>query len=447
VFTEGSIGARLGPARGRRPGVVVMGLHVNGVGVVHTVARAGVAVVGLDARPRQPGFRSRLARTAVSPNPEKEPAALLAFLRRLAAGLEGRWVLLPTNDEYAEFIAREQAALAPHFAFAALPPDTLGLVSDKWRFHGVVARLGIPGPATICPGSADELGARAGGLAFPCIVKPIMTSMWKGTGRGKAVVAGTPAELLDHYRRLTSRPGDLVVQELIPGGDETVHFYFAYYDRTGRPRSEFTARKIRQYPPRFGTTCLAESRWVPEIADTSRRLLAALDYRGLVDVEFKRDPRDGVFKIIEVNARIGLQHQLAAAAGANLPLAAWHDLAGVSGPPAPPPRDGVKWMILDRDLESAAHYLRRGELTPADWLASLRGVRSVATLDWRDPRPFLSLFGAPTIKASAVILAACAAGVLRSVVRRVRGPRPRRGAAPRPAADTTPAGWGAKAGR
>lgn len=418
---------------GRTPGVVVMGLHVNGVGVVHTVARAGVAVVGIDARPRQPGFRSRLARPLACPDPEKQPGELLAFLQELAARLPGRWVLLPTSDEFAEFIAREQAALAAHFAFATLPLETLALVSHKWRFHGVVERLGIAAPATLCPRSTAELEAVAGTLAYPCIVKPVLTSMWKGTGRGKAVVAATPAELLAQHARLSAGPGDLLVQELIPGGDGDVYFYFAYYDRAARPRSEFTARKIRQYPPRFGTTCLAESRWEPAIAETSRRLLTSLAYRGLVDVEFKRDPRDGRFKIIEVNPRIGLQHQLAAAAGANLPLALWHDLTGVPAPAPAPPRDGVKWTILDRDVESAAYYLRRGDLTPAAWRDSLRGVRVVAALDWRDPRPFLSLFGRSTAKAAAIIFTVCATSLLGALARGLRSLTPRLVRAPRDA--------------
>jgi predicted ATP-grasp superfamily ATP-dependent carboligase len=396
--------------RARRFGAVVFGLHVNGLGVFQHMVRQGIPVIGLDDRPGQPGFASRYGAKHVCPNPEREPEALLAFLQRLAAETPWRGVLFPTNDEFVLFISRYQALLEKDWEFALASPEVLETLNHKWLFHRLVERHGIPVPRTFCPESADELANIARDLAFPALLKPVKTSMWKGTGRGKVFLAGRPGELLDGYRRLSAGPGDLVAQELVPGGDDQVYFYFAYYDRRSEPVVEFTARKIRQYPPGFGTTCLAESVWVPEMAERSRRLLSGLGYQGLVDVEFKRDERDGGFRIIEVNPRLGLQHQLAAGAGADLTVAAFEDLTGAPRRPAATPafREGVKWMIVDRDLESACLGVRAGRLTPREWLRSIRGRQVWAVWDRRDLRPFLGLLRLRTLACAAYLLAGAA---------------------------------------
>lgn len=408
------------------PGVLVLGLSVNGLGVLQRMAHRGLPVLGMDDRPQQVGFRSRYGRKLVCPSPRSEGRRLVAFMVDTARSTGRRWVIIPTNDEFAEFVSTWREDLSAAFDFALPAHETLLAFSDKWRFHQLAQRHGIAAPVTVCPQSPADLEAWRGHQAFPCLIKPVSTAFWKGSGKGKAFVATSFAELLRGYEEL-SPGGEVVIQEVIPGGDDHVYFYFAYYDRSGRPHGEFTARKLRQYPPRYGTTCLAESVWMPEMAETSRRFLESQGYRGLVDVEFKRDPRDGTFKIIEINPRLGLQHQLAAGAGADLPWIAYRELAGVAAEPDPVPRDGVKWAILDRDLVSAHHYLVRGELSPSEWWASLRGLTVMATWDWRDPRPFLSLLRLRPLASATYIARRCivdAIGAAGRPLRAGRGSRP-----------------------
>jgi predicted ATP-grasp superfamily ATP-dependent carboligase len=119
-----------------------------------------------------------------------------------------------------------------------------------------------------------------------------------------------------------------MVQELIPGGDDTLYTVGSYVARDGRPLGVFSGRKLRQTPPGIGTCRVGEAVWVQDAVDAALRLLEAFDYFGLSQVEFKRDPRDGKFKLMEINPRLWQWHGLATACGVDLPRIAHADLAG-----------------------------------------------------------------------------------------------------------------------
>ncbi len=402
-------------------GALVMGLHLNGTGILQTMAAHGVPVAGIDHRRGQPGFWTRYGRTLVCPDPARDPRALLAFLVELAGRLGWGAVLFPTSDEFVVFVARHREALAPAFDVTVPPAEVVDAVIDKWRFHRLAQRHGIPAPATFRPASLDEVRGLRSELRFPCLVKPVVTASWKGTGRERAVLVPTAGELEAIWTRVSSVPGEVIVQERIPGGDDRLEFYFACYDRASRPLGEFTARKIRQYPAGVGSTCLAESARCPDLTAWSRRLLGALGYQGLVDVEFKRDPRDGALKVIEVNPRLGLQHRLARRTGVDLAFAAFCDAIGRTAD-VPAPRDtvpGVKWLVVSRDLERAHEELARGTLSVPGWLHSVRGPKVDATWDWRDPGPFVRSLRRRTLVAAAGIAAHVVRWIATAVVARV----------------------------
>jgi predicted ATP-grasp superfamily ATP-dependent carboligase len=90
---------------------------------------------------------------------------------------------------------------------------------------------------------------------------------------------------------------------------------------------------------------VGEAVWVQEVVDDALALLRAFGYRGLSQVEFKRDPRDGRFKLMEINARLWQWHGLATACGVDLPRIAYADLTGEELPPAQMNGNGKRWAI------------------------------------------------------------------------------------------------------
>jgi predicted ATP-grasp superfamily ATP-dependent carboligase len=177
-----------------------------------------------------------------------------------------------------------------------------------------------------------------------------------------------------------------MLQDIVPGGDEELYTLGSYLDADSRPLAQFTGHKLRQHPPRFGHVSMAESRWVPELAESGLRLLRELGYHGVSQVEFKRDPRDGRYRLMEVNARHWMWHSLASACGVNLSLTAYRDAIGE---PCFAPRqvDGPKWVVSLTDARDAFSRWRHGQERLLPWLMSYRHVRVDGLYSVRDPLP------------------------------------------------------------
>jgi predicted ATP-grasp superfamily ATP-dependent carboligase len=153
----------------------------------------------------------------------------------------------------------------------------------------------------------------------------------------------TRAELDEAWERAS--PYDPLVQELIPGGDEELYSLGSYLSADGEALGLFCGRKLRQTPPGVGTARVGEAVWVDEVVEQGLALVRGLGVRGIAQTEFKRDPRDGVFKLMEVNPRLWQWHGLAAACGVDLPRIAYWDLLGARLPPARSNGTSKRWAI------------------------------------------------------------------------------------------------------
>ena len=190
--------------------------------------------------------------------------------------------------------------------------------------------------------SVEDLERGAEEIGFPCIFKPVESLAFKTRFRRHVLEIGSADELREVYAKVDDC-GTLMLQDIVPGGDEELYTLGSYLDAQSRPLAQFTGHKLRQHPPRFGHVSMAVSKWVPELAEAGLRLLHELGYHGVSQVEFKRDPRDGRYRLMEVNARHWMWHSLGTACGVNLSLAAYRDAIGepyMSRPPGRRPQVG-----------------------------------------------------------------------------------------------------------
>jgi predicted ATP-grasp superfamily ATP-dependent carboligase len=263
-------------------------------------------------------------------------------------------------------------------------------IIDKGHQHAVARSVGFPVPATVTPGDEADLEAAGGELRFPVILKPRHAPEFRRRFRTQ-VLEAADAEALRRAWDLAA-PYDPQVSEVIPGDDSCLWSLGSYRDAAGRPLASFTGRKLRQWPPRFGTARAAESRWDPGLAGRCHELLDALGYHGISQVEVKRDPRDGRDYLIEVNPRSWLWVGLATACGVNLPHACWLDAVG--RPRAWPAghRSGERWMLAGKHLVDSAREIRGGDWSVRPFLRSLRPPITDGVLDVRDPQPALALY-------------------------------------------------------
>jgi D-aspartate ligase len=327
----------------RPPAVVVGSRWVNGLAAIRSLGREGVPVLALDQRPWALGFKSRYALPLIAPDPGTGEDAFVAFLASLGDALERPMPIFPTHDDGVNAIARGQGELGDRFRYPFPPWETLARIQNKRRQLEAAAAAGIDVPRTGHPDSATEAARLAEELGYPVLLKPAEPTDFKRRYRRQAFRCETREELDDAFERV--EPFEPMVQEVVPGGDDALYSLGSYLDRGGRPLGVFCGRKLRQTPPGVGTCRVGEAIWVDAVVDAGLRLLKALDYQGLSQVEFKRDTRDGRYKLMEVNPRLWQWHGLAGACGVDLPYVAYCDLLGQRPPQASMNGRRRRWAI------------------------------------------------------------------------------------------------------
>jgi predicted ATP-grasp superfamily ATP-dependent carboligase len=373
---------------------VVLSLFDTGLGVIRSLGRAGIPVLGLDSNPVMPGFASRFCQAKLSPDPVHEPEALLEFLMREGEKMELPGVLMPASDAYVIFIARYREALYQHFLFT-LPPDPVleGLVNKRIQYE-LAERIGIPLAKSYYPESIAEVEQLKHELEYPVFIKPYLGHLWReiyGSSH-KGFKVDTPTELVARYREIFQNSLQAMVQSIILGPDSNLFEVNFYFGKHGDLQAVFTHRKIHQYPPHFGVASCAESVYYPELVEIGMKLMRGFDYRGVGFIEFKRDDRDGILKLIELNPRFTQQNALAIDCGVNIPLVQYLDMIGEPHDPMINFKAGRKWMDLVIDFPSFWEYYRNHETTVLEWLKSWQGVRSFPVFALDDLGPFFKKY-------------------------------------------------------
>jgi predicted ATP-grasp superfamily ATP-dependent carboligase/ubiquinone/menaquinone biosynthesis C-methylase UbiE len=371
--------------------------HYGALGVFRSLGRLGVAVYGLHRSDDALALQSRYARGHFVWDLDVEPArASVERLLAIARQLGDRPVLLPTNDETALFVAAHAEALRPAYRFQENSIDLVERLYNKRSMYLLARELDIPTAETIFPRSIDDVRAFAAFARFPVMLKGsdgIVLSRRSGL---KMAIVRDAAELLEAYRRLEdpSRP-DLMLQEYIPGGEDAQWMYNGYFDERSECLFGITGRKLRQTPPYTGMTSLGVCLRNDEVERLTRRFMKAIGYRGILDIGYRFDARDGRYKVLDVNPRLGATFRLFVGEGGfddglDVVRALYLDLTG-QPVPAARAREGRKWFVEDLDLRSSLRYHADGVLSVGAWLRSFTGVGESAWFARDDLRPFAAL--------------------------------------------------------
>jgi len=372
-------------AEQRHPAVVLQVSWANGLDIIRDLAAADVPLLAVDANPRALGLHSRLAAGMVCPDPREDEEAFIVFLEQLGPRLPRRAVLFPTHDQYIWPISKNAPRLEPWYLIPFSRWATMQRLHDKREQLETAQRAGVDIPRTVFVDGDDDLARGADEIGFPAIFKPVESLAFKTRFRRHVLEIASRDELLQVYDKVRDC-GTLMLQDIVPGGDEELYTLGSYLDDQSRPLAQFTGHKLRQHPPRFGHVSMAVSLWVPELAEAGLRLLHELGFHGVSQVEFKRDPRDGRYRLMEVNARHWMWHSLATACGVNLSLVAYSDAIG-DPYVARRQTDGLKWVVSLTDARDAFSRWRKGDEKLVPWLKSYRGVTVDGLYSLRDPLP------------------------------------------------------------
>ncbi|HKP90666.1 MAG TPA: hypothetical protein VJT75_11930 [Thermoleophilaceae bacterium] len=315
---------------------------------------------------------------------------LLANLLAFAAGAAAPPALFFQYDGDLLFVSRNRDALAERFRFTIADAELIEQLVDKTLFRELAAELGLPVPATTVLSPGAQNGPPELPFAFPVILKPVTRrdATWRPVaGKAKALIVDSPHDFAAVWPQLARAAVGIVAQEHVAGGEERIESYHAYVDERGDVAGEFTGRKIRTLPARFGHTTACEVTDEGDVRELGRHCMKVLGLGGVAKLDFKRAP-SGELKLLEVNPRFNLWHLPGAVAGVNLPALVYADLAGLPRPPARLTRPGVRWSLPWNDLRAA----RQQGVGLTRWLAWQARCETRHVVAANDPMPFLRGF-------------------------------------------------------
>lgn len=369
-----------------RVGALVVGGDHPGLGVVRSLGRRGIPVYVIEDQPcisSLSRYATKVVRVPDILDERKTVDAVLEVGRRYNLR---DWVLIPTRDETVAAFSRYRDELTGFFRVTTGPWESIEWAWDKKKTYELAETLGIPCPRTFNLKSAAELPSLYPHL--PLAIKPaVKENFFYATG-AKAWRVDTVEELHATYERAARqiRPEEILIQEIVPGDGRTQYSYCAFV-RDGRPECILTACRLRQHPREFGRAATyVETIDAPEIEDYSERFLKAIRYHGVVEIEYKRHPRTGEYKLLDVNARTWGFHALGFGCGVDFPWILYSDRMGL---PVEPVRaePGVGWMRLLTDVPTAISDMAAGALSVGGYLRSLRAARVESVFAWNDPLP------------------------------------------------------------
>jgi D-aspartate ligase len=385
----------------RTPPAVVCPLDDHmGLDIARSLSSHGVKVFAIDTVKRLPGAYSNACEFVFCPFSETtEEEAFIRFLVEFGKSLGTKAVLYPLSDRHVLLFSQYREALAPYYLYVMPPHETMVNLTTKDGLDSVSLKFSIPAPQTYFLSADTDIREVAEKVPFPAILKPTESTYWhtreitqllrKGLfqGRAKVILCHSPEELVSAFERIAVYDPRMIVQEVIPGEDSCLVYAPFYLDRNSTPLGYFSGRKYRLIPTGFGSASFVETYQDPVLRELVFRILSAVEYQGLGGLEFKQDPRDGQYKLIEFNTRFGMWDGLGVRCGVDLPFISYRDALGLPVESQFEFREGMLWVDWQRDLRAFLDYRRHGQMTFSQWRRSLKGPKMYAIYSWSDWRP------------------------------------------------------------
>ena len=361
------------------------------LGVIRSLKKKNIPTIVLNPNNKSLPCFSRYYRGITCPYAKNDEEKYVDFLINLGEKLNNKGVLLPVGDIELSVIFKNKSKLQKYYAFPPVDFDIVEKLLNKRRFYETIDKLNIPRPETYILRSESELEKISKDIVYPCILKPVYSDYFRSDFKTKLFMVKSKEELIKKYEISALKNHEVIIQEIIPGGVRNHYGFDAYYDRNCEPNGSIMYRRIRELPHDFGNGCFIESIWESELEEIITGLVKKIGYHGIIDAEFKIDPRDNEYKIIEVNPRCWMQNSLTTRCGINFPYMAYMDAIGKDFEKQVFNGKHVKWVFFPEDIFSSFIYFKKKELSIKQWINSFKGEKEYAIFSWDDPIPFCVL--------------------------------------------------------
>ena len=367
---------------------IILGGYINALGVARSLGSMGVPVIMVHYDVRDMGHVSKYIKDSIiAPHPESEEAQFIDLLMECSDRFKGG-VLIPGSDAAVVAVARHKDKLKNHYIIACPEWSIVSQYIDKKHTYALAEANGVPAPKTIVPQSIDDVKSYSQTVNFPCLVKPSQSHLFFKHFKRKMFPVDNAEQMISIYQQAEAAGLEVMLQEIIPGDDTAVVNYNAYFD-AGKPLVEFTAEHIRNGPPWWGSPRVALSKSIPEVIEPGRKILQAMGFYGYACTEFKRDARDGVYKLIEVNGRHNLSTLLAVRCGINFPWLQYRHLVENEPPTEHNFKTGIYWIDITKDIGYSIKYLRQERYSIKQYFRPYFNKHVFALFDLKDLKPFI----------------------------------------------------------
>jgi len=375
------------------PPVILLGGEANALSVARCLGRLGVTVYALN----EPGACVRFSRYCrwipLAGAGEDVAETWARFLLGSESDSLRGAVVLTCSDAGIQVLLRHRAALADKFQLDEAEPGAQLCMLDKLDTYRAAQAAGVATPRFWVAHSRQEIEALRESLVFPLLLKPRLSHVFEERFNRKHMMVADYAGLLDAFATTSDAGVEVMLVEWIPGPDDRLCSYFTYRDDAGERLFHFTKRIIRRYPFGMGSGCYHITDWNPELIEPASALLRQVGLRGLANVEFKRDERDGRLKLIECNARFVASNCLVAASGFDLAAFVYNRIVRRPQPPLSQYTLGLRLWDPIRDIASLCELRSSGAITFGGWLASVWHPQTFPFFRWSDPLPALARAG------------------------------------------------------
>ena len=370
------------------PGAVVVGAHVNALGVIRALAARRIPIVAVSTRAFDVAQHSRWvseSRQLFQLHERRE--SLVEFLEQNQARWPG-WAVFPTNDDALTALAQHHERLSRTYRLTVQAWEITADLVDKDRMHALARNVGLDVPVCYGPGTADTAEAV---VRYPVLVKPIQHDRLISLFGAKLFLARDAKQLRSATDRLNEAGLRGLVFEFVPGPDRNLCVYCVYIDAHGEPSEGITVRKLRQNPPLIGGARVAETApEEPVLREATVELLRRAGFRGMAFAEFKLDPRGGRPMFIEVNGRAVQFNSLLPPTGIDLVDMTWSDFVVGEPPRARPTGWNGSWIHLQADIRCSFSYRHLERSSFGELLAPYRRPKTFAVWSSSDPRPYVT---------------------------------------------------------
>jgi predicted ATP-grasp superfamily ATP-dependent carboligase len=370
----------------RLPPAIVLDGRVNALSIARSLARIGVAVHALGDSD-SPARHSRYLHWVRFPQTDEPAAQWTEFLLGPQSEFLRGAVLIAAGDAGLEVIMAHRAALAERFLLDDVNPQAQQCMLNKLSTYRAAVEAGVPTPRFWLARSVESVADLRDELVYPLLVKPTLSHVFERQFDVKHLTVENFDELIATLRSVGDTESEIMLVEKIPGLDDRLCSYYTYLDADLNPQFDLTKRVIRRYPVGQGNACYHITDRNPEVREMALRLLRHVGLRGLANVEFKRDDRDGRLKLIECNARFTAPDCLISRSGFNLPRFVYKRIAGLPREPLANYRAGVRLWYPVEDYLAYRELRRRGEMTRWQWLTSIAHHQTFPMFQFRDPLP------------------------------------------------------------